>query len=518
MSLRFGTCPWTRWGELARVDEQVVVFDSVHPTAPLARVGSDRLVGEGPSTAVAGGSGASWATPDWRGLPATATDPFGASTSSDSAKAGFGLEMPKRGGTWSTTAERPQGSRIPGQRSSEPPEFSFGNGLSLAAGGELGIDGLTWLRYRTYDPSSRSFLSTDPLAPVPGSGSVGNPYAYAANNPVGLSDPWGLTPVSDQQIQEQSKNDNDGGGLWGKVKRGVSKAVDVAKGAGSAVVDAGKATASWAKRNKDWLINGAMVAGGGLLIATGAGATVGTGLVMAGADGLIQKATTGKVNYVQVAESGLLGAAAGGASSWALKASEYGPKALLTTVGVNAGIGAVSGDVGYVASNQIFNTKTTARGLVANFLGGGVAGAAGGAAGAAGGTIAKAVGRTASSGLASAATASINFFGGAVGSAVTDLTNGNSVNPLAAAFSGVGGAVGGQAVSRLVSRGVLADAAGTSTLRQLSRMGVRSLQGLVNWSRPGTKALYQQGIAGGIIDAGLAPVVTAGSSFYPTGD
>jgi RHS repeat-associated protein len=55
--------------------------------------------------------------------------------------------------------------------------------------------GLYYLRARYYDPASGRFLGQDPLA-----GSMGNPqsqnrYAYALNNPVGLTDPLGLSAL-----------------------------------------------------------------------------------------------------------------------------------------------------------------------------------------------------------------------------------------------------------------------------------------------------------------------------------
>jgi RHS repeat-associated protein len=50
---------------------------------------------------------------------------------------------------------------------------------------------LIYLRARTYDPVTAQFLSPDPLAAV-----SGETYAYAAANPVNLTDPSGLSPSS----------------------------------------------------------------------------------------------------------------------------------------------------------------------------------------------------------------------------------------------------------------------------------------------------------------------------------
>jgi RHS repeat-associated protein len=48
---------------------------------------------------------------------------------------------------------------------------------------------LIYLRARTYDPATAQFLSVDPMV-----GATGEPYGYAAENPVNLVDPSGLEP------------------------------------------------------------------------------------------------------------------------------------------------------------------------------------------------------------------------------------------------------------------------------------------------------------------------------------
>jgi RHS repeat-associated protein len=76
-----------------------------------------------------------------------------------------------------------------------------GHDVRLGYRGQIEFDGEIWLRNRTYDPASRSFQQPDPLAPVPGTASAANPYHYAANNPLGLSDPLGLRAVTDHELQ-----------------------------------------------------------------------------------------------------------------------------------------------------------------------------------------------------------------------------------------------------------------------------------------------------------------------------
>ncbi|SDI16017.1 RHS repeat-associated core domain-containing protein [Sinosporangium album] len=53
--------------------------------------------------------------------------------------------------------------------------------------------GLSYLSARYYDPSIGKFISTDPLLPLDEPQWM-NPYGYAGNNPIGLSDPGGLAP------------------------------------------------------------------------------------------------------------------------------------------------------------------------------------------------------------------------------------------------------------------------------------------------------------------------------------
>ncbi|RLP05885.1 polymorphic toxin-type HINT domain-containing protein [Propionibacterium australiense] len=79
--------------------------------------------------------------------------------------------------------------------------FGLGGGLGLSSTGTLGVDGLSLVGARVYDPATAGFLSTDPLPPVLGAGWAANPYSYAGNDPVNLSDPTGLRPLSDADLQ-----------------------------------------------------------------------------------------------------------------------------------------------------------------------------------------------------------------------------------------------------------------------------------------------------------------------------
>jgi RHS repeat-associated protein len=242
-------------------------------------------------------------------------------------------------------------------------------GLSIGAAGELtigGSDPLEWLGARVYDPTSRGFLSVDPLDAVPGAGWAGNPYSYAGNDPLHALDPLGLRPATDADLTAYAR-------------------AHVGPLAGAK---------DWVANNWEYLAGGAMIIAGGVLIATGVGGPVGMMLVSAGADTIIQKATTGKVNWAEVAVSGALGGIGGAGVAARLGAT--GLKAAVIT-------GAVSGSIGG-AGMGAYHYETgpgphTVTGLLgATAIGGGEGAVLGGAGGAVGHGLATAGGKLLSAG------------------------------------------------------------------------------------------------------------------------
>ena len=71
------------------------------------------------------------------------------------------------------------------------------------------VAGLDVMGARVFDGASKRFLSTDPLAQVPGTGFFADVYAFCGNNPVGLMDPWGLKPMSPDEFQKYSQEQYD---------------------------------------------------------------------------------------------------------------------------------------------------------------------------------------------------------------------------------------------------------------------------------------------------------------------
>lgn len=232
------------------------------------------------------GIGEGWSQSGWRSASATGEDPWATLNTINTAA----------GGT---------GSTLPG-------------GVSVDPTGGLSIGGLEWLGARAYDPASRGFLSVDPLEAPVGAGWGSNPYSYAGNDPLHMVDPLGLAPVSDAELSAYADS------LQSPLQHAMSSAGD------------------WLKNNWEYVAVGAMVVGGALLMATPLGPTVGKGLIMGGVDAAIQKATTGEVNWKQVAVGTVMGMIPGmppGASA-------------LKRFGMDAAMGAIENSASYLLSGE----------------------------------------------------------------------------------------------------------------------------------------------------------------------
>ncbi|HWM58886.1 MAG TPA: DUF6531 domain-containing protein [Pseudonocardia sp.] len=167
-------------GELAEVGGVPLSWDSTDPAVPLAALGDEMIIGHRGPWAVADTTTgcAQPLHPDWQHGIGADTDPWG--------------------------------------RAGAEPALGFR--------GELGVDGLIWLRNRVYDPDTRAFLQVDPLSAVPATPYAGNPYHYAGNDPVNALDPLGLRPVTDADLAGQREED---GGGWGWLKDLGHGALDV---------------------------------------------------------------------------------------------------------------------------------------------------------------------------------------------------------------------------------------------------------------------------------------------------
>ncbi|WP_375430835.1 DUF6531 domain-containing protein [uncultured Friedmanniella sp.] len=275
-------------GELASVDGTEFFWDTAGYAGAPVLAGDTPILTSGPVT----GIGAGWTAPGWRTTRAVGADPW------------------SLGGTGQTGL----------------------GAASVGSSGEVSVDGLEWMGARVYDPAARGFLSVDPLDPVTGAGWAGNPYAFAGNDPMHAVDPTGLRPVTDAELAAYRDSNN---GLVGSALQAT----------GDAFHSAMDATGHWLKNNWEYVAGGAMVVAGGALMATGVGGPAGMMLISAGADTIIQKATTGDVNWGQVAVSGAAGAVGFGAGSVLAKtALSTGAK----EVAANVAEGAVSNGAAYL--------------------------------------------------------------------------------------------------------------------------------------------------------------------------
>ena len=224
-------------GELARVNDAELFWDTAAPQGRPLQVDGKSVLSVGGFTGTPDG----WEADGWRSARPTGSDP------------------------WAMTAPA-------------------ASGLGVSAGGQVSVAGLEWLGARAYDPSTRGFLSVDPLPPVTGTAWGGNPYSYAGNDPLHALDPSGLRPVTDAELQ--AYRDSNNGAL--------------------------AAAGDWVASNWEYVAGGAMLIAGGVLVATGVGGPAGVALISMGADTIIQKATTGSVDWGQVAIGGAFALVPGG--------------------------------------------------------------------------------------------------------------------------------------------------------------------------------------------------------------
>ncbi len=292
-------------GELASIDGTPVYWDSAAALPSLAQFGATVVVNALAATALTGreGTDSAWVVPDAHGRDAGPTSPWGLATTA----AGTGLPA----------------------------------GASITASGGVSVEGLEWMQARAYDPATRGFLSTDPLDPVTASGWAGNPYSFAGNDPLNASDPWGLRPITEAELQ--SYRDSNNGVL------------------GNAVA----AASDWVSNNWEYIVAGALIVGGIAVMCTGIGGPIGAAMIAGAAMGAgssiwSQKSTTGSVDWGKVAIDGAVGAVTGLAGGGAAAAAAKMTTGVTSCLGRNILTGAIqggmdggfSGGLGYLTSGQ----------------------------------------------------------------------------------------------------------------------------------------------------------------------
>ena len=167
-------------------------------------------------------------------------------------------------------------------------------GVSAASGVVLGSSGFEVLGARVVDSRVARFTAPDPLSAPVGAGWGAVPFSLVGGNPVSLVDPWGLSPVSVEdfdKFREERIRDK-----WTNRIKGILTVVGVVAS-----------------------IAAIFVTGGTALVVLGAIA----GGTMAAANAIDENKdpNTGKVDWGNVAKSGVIGgifgAISGGMGKWA---------------------------------------------------------------------------------------------------------------------------------------------------------------------------------------------------------
>lgn len=185
-------------------------------------------------------------------------------------------------------------------------------GVGINASGALTVGGFALMGARVADPVSRSFTSRDPLLPVPGAGWVGNPYSLVGNNPVGLVDPWGLSPISREEL-DKARYEKSAAKWLDDNSEGIKIGLTIVGVLASAA--------------------GFLVAGPVALVVLGAMA----GAAMAGASAIEEnKGPDGRINWGNVGRDMLIGGAFGALGGGVTKLGSSAMTKVLSTRAVNA--------------------------------------------------------------------------------------------------------------------------------------------------------------------------------------
>ncbi|MCK9878809.1 DUF6531 domain-containing protein [Frankia sp. Ag45/Mut15] len=274
-------------GDPLEVNGQRVLWDPVAWPGQAHAVGDRTYVRAGSAIGVVGmtdggatgsGSGAArsagghWLDLDWQGSPAK-HDPWGLPIT---AGPGAGLAS----GIGPVVGDSRHGL-------ADAPADAPGLDGVLGYHGELVLGDLVWQRARVLDPQTRSFLSPDPLANIPGMPGQANPYHHAWNDPVGMVDPTGLRPLTDAEYN--GYRNQAGRGMFEKAWDNIRADPWGSLGA-AAVIGAGVGL---------MFVPGGQAAGVGILI--GAGSSAALGLV------------TGNFDPRTIAVTGIAGGIGGGA-------------------------------------------------------------------------------------------------------------------------------------------------------------------------------------------------------------
>nr|WP_235695375.1 RHS repeat-associated core domain-containing protein [Cutibacterium modestum] len=352
------------------------------------------------------------------------------------------------------------------------------------AGNALVVDGHPWWGARLYDPTTATFLSPDPLTPPTGALWANNPYDYANNNPLTLTDPLGTHPVTDDQLALLT---HPIGTLAHYVANSVSTLVHH-------ITDP---ISHWWAIHKDRIlspefIGGALAIGLGIAVsATGVGGPIGAAIISgalfgAGSTTAIEKCATGHVNWRDVAMSGLVGGFTNGLGSWVSKTALLTKNAGQTVAGLRAmaGVNAFTGSIGSTISYTFSSGPKSLRGYAGALISGGAAGGLDGMAGPTAGSISRNLSKESSPFTEKVIEHTIGFGASTSGSVINSLVSGEHVS-----LADIGKtSVVNQAVSSAGSR-LFPGQHGVESIES-SSFGVRSLHGIIKPTGKNARRLW----------------------------
>ncbi len=351
-------------GELAIAGDQPVYWDTAAAWPTLAQIGARIITDALTATALTTkneeeGGDTVWLVPDTDGPAAQTPNPPAGLDALHNRIWGTGPTPPM---TPETGTTEPGAGAMPARPGTGPADIGIG------ADGTLQTAGLDWMGARVYDPATRVFLSVDPLEPVTGAAWAANPYSYAGNDPVGMADPLGLRPVSEEDLRAYQQASN------------------------GMLQNAATTVTGWVSENWEYIAAGAMVVAGVAVMCTGVGGPIGAAmmagaLTSAGGSVWSQKSSNGSVDWGTVLRDGAVGAATGlvggGASAVAAKATAGMANCLGKNILTGAVEGAIDGGASnglqYLTSGQPLSVSGFARAVGEGAGEGAIGGGAGGA-------------------------------------------------------------------------------------------------------------------------------------------
>lgn len=181
--------------------------------------------------------------------------------------------------------------------------------------------------------------------------------------------------------------------------------------------------------------------------------------------------------------------------------STYGIKAAVTMASVNGGVSAGGAAAQYGFQVMTGQEQYNGRKLLGTVVGGGISGAIGGLSEPVGGTVAKEyLGKKATGLAAKAVSTGVTFTSGVTGNVADQVISERHVDIAQAGLAGVRTVGVDKTAGRIYHKIHGTESIGTTTLKQTSYFGTRTVHGLLDLSKNNTKALWGSAVNGVFFD------------------